>query len=252
MTASYVAYVDESGDEGFVFNPDGSGSSKWFVISAVLVKFSEDNQIVRLMREIRAKFGRDENAHIHFRDLSHERRLPYVDAISHAPVVWMSVMVDKPALKDRHTFQKRHLLYFYAFRYLLERISWYCRDNAARDGNGKVDIYLSNRSSMSYDDLYEYIERLYERAEELNVKIAWNTLSKFIPMAAAKRAGLQVADAVASSTYFALQPRQGYTEPRYITMLKPRMYIRGSNYLSYGLKFFPQPNPLPEWVATMA
>ena len=34
MKSSFIAYVDESGDEGFVFNPDGSGSSRWFVLSA--------------------------------------------------------------------------------------------------------------------------------------------------------------------------------------------------------------------------
>ena len=37
MNSSFVVYVDESGDEGFVFNGDGSGSSRWFVLSAAVI-----------------------------------------------------------------------------------------------------------------------------------------------------------------------------------------------------------------------
>jgi hypothetical protein len=36
MAASFVVYIDESGDEGFVFKPDGSGSSRWFVLGAAV------------------------------------------------------------------------------------------------------------------------------------------------------------------------------------------------------------------------
>ena len=35
MSASFVVYVDESGDEGFSF---GQGSSDWFVLSAVITR----------------------------------------------------------------------------------------------------------------------------------------------------------------------------------------------------------------------
>lgn len=53
--------------------------------------------------------------------------------------------------------------------------------------------------------------------------------------------GLQIADAVASSTYYAVQPSQhGYTEDRYIRMLKPVIYHHRGRYLGYGLKFWPQ------------
>ena len=38
MKPSFIAYVDESGDEGFVFNADGSGSSRWFVLSAAVIR----------------------------------------------------------------------------------------------------------------------------------------------------------------------------------------------------------------------
>jgi hypothetical protein len=37
MTTSFVAYIDESGDEGFKFLPNEQGSSRWFVLSALLL-----------------------------------------------------------------------------------------------------------------------------------------------------------------------------------------------------------------------
>jgi hypothetical protein len=48
---SFVAYVDESGDEGFVFNADDGGSSRWFVLSAVVIRQVNDLQMVSCGRE---------------------------------------------------------------------------------------------------------------------------------------------------------------------------------------------------------
>jgi len=56
-----------------------------------------------------------------------------------------------------------------------------------------------------------------------------------------KQMGLQIADAVASSAYYAVQPSlHGYTEDRYIRMLKPVIYHYQGRYLGYGLKFWPR------------
>lgn len=43
MTASFTVYIDESGDEGFVFHPDERGSSRWLVLSAAV--FRKSNEI---------------------------------------------------------------------------------------------------------------------------------------------------------------------------------------------------------------
>jgi uncharacterized protein DUF3800 len=48
MPCSYVVYVDEAGDEGFSFK---SGSSEWFVLSAVLTLKAEDLETVKLVDE---------------------------------------------------------------------------------------------------------------------------------------------------------------------------------------------------------
>ena len=46
MTASFAAYVDESGDEGFKFLPNEQGSSRWFVLSVMVLRSGNDLQVL--------------------------------------------------------------------------------------------------------------------------------------------------------------------------------------------------------------
>ena len=74
----FVTYIDESGDEGFVFNPDGTGSSRWFVLSAVVTRRINDLQMVECLREARKVLGKGPKTPLHFADLRHEQRVPYI------------------------------------------------------------------------------------------------------------------------------------------------------------------------------
>lgn len=42
MTASFPVYIDESGDEGFVFHPGERGSLRWLVLSAAVFRKSNE------------------------------------------------------------------------------------------------------------------------------------------------------------------------------------------------------------------
>jgi len=53
MTCSFVAYIDESGCEGFKFLPDEQGSSRWFVLSALVFRKENDLQAVQLAKTAR-------------------------------------------------------------------------------------------------------------------------------------------------------------------------------------------------------
>jgi hypothetical protein len=75
------------------------------------------------------------------------------------------------------------------------------------------------------------------------VSIEWAVINPndITSYTAGKRMGLQIADAVASSFFYAVQPSQyGYVEGRYARMLKPAVYHRGGRYPGYGLKFWPR------------
>jgi hypothetical protein len=237
-----MVYVDESGDEGFSF---GRGSSEWFVLSAVITKKATDLETVKLVDRIRKKLGKPEKKPLHFRDLKHEQRLPFLGEISTAQLRTVSILIHKPSLKEPEKFHERFRLYYYTVRYLLERVSWYCRDHKLPkdSGDGSAEIIFSNRSGMSYQEMGEYLNLLKEQTRLRDVRIDWNAVKadKFMACSPGKKMGLQIADAVASSTFFAVQPSQhGYTEDRYIRMLKPVIYHFREIYLGYGLKFWPK------------
>jgi len=138
MKPSFITYIDESGDEGFVFHADGSGSSRWFVLSAVVIRQSNDLQMVSCLKEVREVLQKTAKTPLHFVDLKHEQRVPYIRRVGELPMRAVSVLVYKPLIAEPEKFQNtKYLLYRYATRLLLERISWLCRDQRrAGEGDG--------------------------------------------------------------------------------------------------------------------
>jgi hypothetical protein len=252
---SFVAYVDESGDEGFKFS---QGSSRWFVVSALVVRRTNDQHVVLTADNARRAMGLEKRATFHFRKLAHEKRLPLVAEIAKGPFRLISIVIDKRSIDEPDTFQKKNILYFYAMRYLLERVSWVCRDKLGKHdpGDGTVHLVFSQRQAMKYADLLTYLNRLRERDD---VTIEWSVitpdLSRVTAVPHAQRAGLLLADAVASACYFAVEERYGFTEEHYIRVLRPIFYERDKVCLRYGLKFWPakceslfSSDPLLKWV----
>lgn len=244
MKPSFRAYIDESGDEGFVFNTDGSGSSKWLVLSALVTRRKTDLETVKLIDRVRSKLGRAPRSPLHFRELKHEQRIPYVREIASAKVRTVSVLIHKPSITEPEKFQsEKYLLYRYASRMLLERVSWLCRDTRKEGiGNGEAEIIFSNRSKMSYEELRNYLRTLKTKSDPLGVTIDWSVINPDTVRAInhEKLMGLQLADAVASSLYYAANKnRYGDSEPRYQEILRPTFYRHKGTALGYGLKFWP-------------
>ena len=238
---TYVVYIDESGDEGFRFN---SGSSEWFIISSVIVRKAKDIETVKLIDDVRLQLNKPDKKPLHFRDMKHEQRLPFIKKIATAPLRTVTVLVHKPSLKEPEKFQERYRLYFYTVRYLFERVSWFCRDHKTNHdaGDGSAQIVFSNRSGMSYDELKSYFKTLQGQTG-LDVRIDWSVIKpeQIATFTAGKRMGLQIADAVASSFFYSVHLTQyGFTEDRYARMLKPVVYHRDGNYAGYGIKFWPR------------
>ena len=244
VKTSFRAYIDESGDEGFVFNTDGSGSSRWLILSAVITRRETDLETVKLIDRVRTRLGRPPRTPLHFRDLKHEQRIPYVREIASAKLHTVSVLIHKPSIVDPERFQaEKYLLYRFASQMLLERVSWLCRDRRKQGvGNGEAEIIFSNRSRMSYEDLRIYLHSLKAKSDSLGVAIDWSVINPDTVQAVNhdKLMGLQLADAVASSLYYAANVnRYGDTEPRYQEILRPVFYRHNESALGYGLKFWP-------------
>lgn len=242
MTTSFVAYIDESGCEGFTFLPDEHGSSRWFVLSAVIVRKENDNSVVQLAREARELLKKDPKKALHFRELKHEHRVPLARLIGNASLRTVNVLIHKPSITEPEVFQnQRFLLYRYATRLLAERISWLCRDHRRTGkGDGRVELIFSNRSAMSYDELREYLESLNGNPAA-DTRIDWDVIDPKLIRAVNhdQLAGLQLADAVASGIFFAINKTQyGETEDRYLRLLAPTIYRHQQRVEGYGLKIW--------------
>ncbi|MEX0746204.1 MAG: DUF3800 domain-containing protein [Phycisphaeraceae bacterium] len=243
MSIGFHVYIDESGDEGFKFDEPSKGSSRWFVLSAIVTRKEHDLPAVKLVDQVRQRLNKPPRAVLHFRKMKHEHRLPYVDEISKARLRAVSVLIHKPSIREPEKFTSEpHLLYRYATRYLLERVSWLCRDHR-RDPRHVAKVLFSNRSCMSYDEIRDYMQRLRDRTNEFGVRIDWSAIdpARIEAHTHDSLMGLQIADAVASSHYMAceLSP-QGFSEPRYAQMLRPILYRHDKKTLGYGLKFWPR------------
>jgi hypothetical protein len=250
MPASFVVYIDESGDEGFSFRP---GCSSWFILSAVITRKATDLETVKLIDRVRQLLGKPENKPLHFRDLKHEQRLPLINEIASADLGASTIFIQKHSLNEPEKFQERYRLYFYTVRILLERVSWYCRDRrlTTNAGDGTAEIIFSNRSGMSYAEIIGYFNYLKSQSVQRDVRIHWPVieLGRITAFSPNKRMGLQIADAVASGFFYAMeQSRYGFTEDRYARLLKPVVYQRNGRFLGYGLKFWPEATPEIGWL----
>jgi hypothetical protein len=246
MSSSFVAYVDESGDEGFKFLPNEQGSSRWFVLSALVIRKENDLQVVQLARQARELLKKDPKKPLHFRDLRHEQRVPLARLVGASPVRTVNVLIHKPSIAEPEVFQQQaYALYRYATRLLVERVSWLCRDNRrTNQGNGKVDIVFSNRSAMSYDDLRGYLCKLRDgEADERDVRVDWSVVDPTTIRAVNhdQLAGLQLADAVASGIFYSVHRNPyGEVEDRYLRLLAKTVYRYKNRADGYGLKFWCQ------------
>ena len=95
---------------------------------------------------------------------------------------------------------------------------------------------------MSYDDLRDDIRGLRDESDPLQVTIDWSVVkpAELRAVEHSQLAGLQVADAVASSLFAAVNlNRYGDTEDRYARLLSPTFYRHKGTSLGYGLKFWP-------------
>jgi hypothetical protein len=240
MTLSYRVYIDESGDEGFTFLPNEQGSSRWLVLSALVIRKENDLLTVELAKQARELLKKPAKHPLHFRELKHEQRVPLARLIGQAQARAVSVLIHKPSIPEPEIFQQqKYSLYRYACRLLLERVSWLCRDHhRTGHGDGRAELIFSNRSAMSYDDLRTYLHQL---KDDTSVRIEWNIVEPDLVRAINhdQLAGLQLADAVATSMFYAVHKNQySEVEERYLKLIAPIIYRHEGKVEGYGLKFW--------------
>ncbi|SCE57063.1 Protein of unknown function [Streptomyces sp. Termitarium-T10T-6] len=199
---------------------------------------------------MRLDLGRRPGDALHWVALKkHEQRVHAAKSLGAQPWVTISsVIACKRHLNTRITDSQ---FYLYTFRFLLERLSWYARDNHALLSYTLAHI---TRPQMTVGELRQYEATL----RTMSTSIEWGALDpkggrieqpKNVEM-------LQCADLAASATFRAFElDTFGNTERRYLEELRPRLYRRGYGAItSYGLKLHPWDGSTKAaypWVATL-
>ncbi|MEX2185521.1 MAG: DUF3800 domain-containing protein [Pirellulales bacterium] len=237
MPSSFIAYIDESGCDGF---RQGAGSSDWLVFAAAVFRTQREPQSVQVVDRVRAELNRPPNKDLHFTDLHHSQRVVYVSRVAATSMRCIVIAVHKPSLLDKGTFQVKNRLYHFGCRLLVERISWLCAAHRQDDGgDGGVELVFSHRRTISYDDIKNYLRTLQRQGTEID----WTTIDpdrvRALPHRQLK--GLWIADCVASSFYQGLELNaHGFTEGRYAATLRPIVWGKNDIFAGAGIKIYPR------------
>lgn len=225
----FNCYIDEAGDDGFKL---AGGSSRWFVVGAVLVDRADDLAASKCIDRIKKRLSITPQAPVHWRKLQHPKRRVILDEVKAEPFTVCLVAIDKQSVNASSPLTQQGATYFYALRLVLERVTWF-----VAEAGGRVSITLSHRTRVSYPDLAAYMKRLRQLP---GCQIRPVISGPLKPLAANQSKLLQVADVYSSAAFNALTPDQyGLPDETYMMALQHQLYRRGGVCASYGLKFFP-------------
>jgi hypothetical protein len=203
---SFVAWIDEGGDEGFEFALPGEQkkSSEWLSLFATVCRIDRQDRVADAVNAARDLLKRPPKKPLHFRYLNHEQRVAYARTIARSRCcAAVGILVHKPPIKELDAFRPPKL-YLYATTLLLERISWLCCDwythpKCARPpGDRTVKVVFSEKRNLSCEKVRAHTERLERRYDN---GIYWHFVrpDQIETEPHDQHAGLEVADLLASA-----------------------------------------------------
>lgn len=254
---SYVAYIDESGDDGVasVRPIDADGATEWFVLSALVVRAEAQRETV-WVRDILKQIRLEQRRTLHFQPLDDWRRTLVCANLAKLPVRCFAVISNKTNMHGYRNKKAeaasvtagRTWFYWWMTRLLLERVTDFCERRSYRDyGEPRiVRLEFSRRKGLRYGHLQAYLcwLRMQSKANALFLRrgdLKWSAVDPINQIAAidnSERAGLQLSDSIASAFFQAVSgPAPDISAA---TALEPRM-ARGRNgrIFEYGLKLMP-------------
>ena len=217
MEYGYIAYIDEAGDPGLkkVRPIDADGSSEWLILSAVLMRRKWESEVVCWVDSIRDDLGIRQRRDLHYRDLSPTRKLAAVSRISELPLRAFVFCSNKKNMRGYQNLKAARVpsqewFYNWCLRLLLERVTSFCGDRTLRDYGKvrKLKVEFSRRGGHRYSQTKAYSQYLRHQQQAGSV-----FLKKRVPLMDfletdlmedhphKTRAGLQIADLVASAFY---------------------------------------------------
>ncbi|MDQ3145052.1 MAG: DUF3800 domain-containing protein [Pseudomonadota bacterium] len=258
MDYGYIAYIDEAGDPGLnrVRPIDDNGASEWLILSAVVMKAKREDAVVEWVDEIRTGIGVTQRRDLHYRDLSPTRKLAVAERMSALPLRAFAICSNKKNMRGHVNTRAAKIpsqqwFYNWCVRLLLERVTDFCEKRCEQDYGERrlIKIEFSQRGGHRYSQTKAYHfylgfqqegGKVYLQKRQPVAKMLSTDLMFDYPHFS--RAGLQLADAVASAFYQAtdcLGPGQWNTAPA--MAMEPIMAKENGAASNYGVALFPTP-----------
>lgn len=256
----YVAYIDEAGDPGLerVKPLDSPGSSEWLILSAVVIGAPNEKNVVPWVTDI-LRAIRSQRRYLHFTDLKPWNKRIVCGEIAKLPVRCFVVCSNKKNMKGyRNPFAEKYENpnWFYAWlsRLLLERVTFFVQQKSIEQHREvkKVRLEFSSRGGLTYNSLNTYFEWLKMKSTGGDMfltlgDLQWDTMHRDLLYIfnTKQRAGLQLADTVASAFFKACDCYDtGACDPDFARLLGPRMARfpdvgSGAQISGYGVKLMP-------------
>jgi len=255
----FIAYIDEAGDPGLknVRPVDEKGSTEWMTVSAVVVSRSRESDIFGWVADINRKIGETNTQVIHFKDLTKENRLTVAEAVAELPVRLFVVASNKKNMR-RHQNENaskipsKQWFYNWLVRIVVERVTDWCGRRADRNNLPRrhVKFVFSQSGGHSYSQTAAYHALLKRQSRGGRPFLSkwvprWDVMSMHLVehYPHYQRAGLQLADVVASSFYQAIDNLDtGPCDTSFAEALRPRMAHTATGfYDDYGVVLQPTP-----------
>ena len=252
----YIAYIDEAGDPGLktVRPVDENGASEWLVLSAVVVKAEREPKIVNWVSGLIDDLGVRQRTDLHYRTLSPTRKRVAGEAIAELPLRGFVICSNKKNMRGYQNsraakISSQQWFYNWCVRLLLERITAFCAARTLQDHGlrAKVKIEFSERGGHQYSQTmaYHYYLRhqqqggkLYLTKREPDTELLDWQLMKAYPHKT--RAGLQLADFVASAFYQAIDTTgEGKWDVEPAKTLYPIMATENGSRRDFGVSLWP-------------
>lgn len=265
LVYGYVAYIDEAGETGLakVRPIDENGSSEWFVLSAVVMRAKWEPDVVGWVRDIRDSIGVKQRPDLHYRTLSPTRKVAVAARVAQLPLRGFAIVSNKKNMRQHRNdkaakIPSQQWFYNWCIRLLLERITSFCADRTQRDYGERRPIklefarcgghrYSQTKAYHSYLSFQQEGDKLFLQKRQPVRGMLHTDLMFDFP--AEQRAGLQLADIVASAFYQAADAHgPGEWSTSGAEALAPIMAREKDVQRDFGVALF----PTPAWKADLS